>query len=255
MIVFDKNLFKNKTIIVTGASSGIGKDLSVQLSFLGATVICLGRNSERLNKTLLALKKNNHHKYVVDLSNTEKAYAAFMQVRENFQSIDGIFHGAGEELLKLSRLIKNKDIDKVFGASVFGALGLSKAAQTKDYFSKQGGSIVFLSSVASQKGQFGMTSYGSSRSAILGLTKNLAIELGIKKIRVNAIIAGAIKTEMHFRIIKSLTQKSIKDYEDKHVFGFGEPKDISNAAIFLLSEAGKWITGSDLLIDGGYMVK
>ena len=255
MNVFNENLMLNKTVVVTGASSGLGKDLAKRLSFLGARVICLGRNTERLNSTIEELKKANHLSYLSNFSEMELAYKTFMVCREKVDKIDGVFHAAGEELVKPSKLTKNKDIEKTFSGLINGALGLAKASQTKDYFGESGGSIVFLSSVASKRGQFGMVAYSASRSAILGLNKSLSVELSPKKVRVNCIISGAVKTEMHNRIERTLNEKSILEYENKHVLGFGEPSDISNAAIYLLSDAGKWVTGSDWLIDGGYMVK
>ena len=113
-------------------------------------------------------------------------------------------------------------------------------------------SIVFMSSVASITGQKGMSLYSASRAALDGAVRSLACELAGNNIRVNSVISGAVETPMHAKLTGSLPQESIQDYENKHLLGFGQPNDIANAVLFLLSDASKWITGSSLVVDGGY---
>ena len=109
-----------------------------------------------------------------------------------------------------------------------------------------------MSSVASKFGTSGMAHYSSVKSTINTATKCLATELASRKIRVNCIISGAIKTPMHDRLLSGMSNKSIQEYEDKHLLGFGKPSDIANAVTYLLSSSSEWITGSEIYIDGGY---
>lgn len=116
-------------------------------------------------------------------------------------------------------------------------------------------SVIFMSSVAGISGTPGLAAYSASKSALIGLTKSLALEFAHRKIRFNCLLSGAVISPMHERLIKNLSVNSIQDYESKHPLGFGEKDDIANIASFLLSEASKWITGTAISIDGGYSAR
>jgi NAD(P)-dependent dehydrogenase (short-subunit alcohol dehydrogenase family) len=109
-----------------------------------------------------------------------------------------------------------------------------------------------MSSVASITGQKGLSVYSASKGAVDAAARSLASEFADKNLRVNTVVSGAVITEMHDRLTGDLPEESIKDYEDKHLLGFGEPRDIANAALYLLSDASKWVTGTSLVVDGGY---
>ena len=113
-------------------------------------------------------------------------------------------------------------------------------------------SIVFMSSVASLIGQSGMSIYSASKGAIDAAMRSLACELAENKIRVNSIVAAAVETEMHQRLTKNMSTETLNTYKEKHLLGFGQAEDIANAATFLLSNASKWITGTTMVVDGGY---
>jgi len=256
MTAFASHLFENKTYIVTGASSGLGRGVAIAISQLGGRVIAVGRSEDRLQLTLDQMVSYNHLKIAGDISSADAAYEIMKEARAAAgNSIDGIFHSAGVAQIKTARMTKTKHIEEIIGASLLGAFGLARAAATRGFFAPGGGSIVFMSSVAGEKGQVGMSTYGASRSAISGLVKNLACEFAPQKIRVNTIIAGAVETEMHTQISRGMDEKSLNDYRNKHLLGFGQTNDIADAAIFLLGPSSKWITGSSMLVDGGYMAK
>lgn len=256
MTLFNNTALFGKTFIVTGASSGLGRGVATALSQLGGEVLILGRNENRLNDTLLALSGSGHQMCTGDLSSADAAYDTLKAARGLVDTgVDGIFHSAGIASIKMARMARTKHIDDIMGASLFGAMGVARAAGSKGFFNVAGGSLVFMSSVAGERGQIGMSTYGASRAAISGLVKSLACEFAGQAIRVNSIIAGAVETEMHDQISRGMDENSLKDYEDKHLLGFGSTDDIANCALFLMSNASKWMTGSSVLVDGGYMAK
>ena len=255
MQVFKNNCLSNKKILISGASSGIGADSAYQFSQCGARLILLGRNRNKLEKVLSTLINPNDHTIIVsNLSEDDSAYKAIKSLKNNQLPLDGIFHAAGKELIKPVNLIKQEDIKEVFSSSIYAALSFSRSL-LKDEIINKGGSVIFMSSIAAISGNYGLSVYSSSKSAISGLVKSLAIELSKRSIRVNSIVAGAVESPMHDRILKNISTKSAKDYELNHPLGFGKTADISNLALFLMSDASKWITGSEIVIDGGYTAK
>lgn len=256
MTYFNKQLLAEKTFIISGASSGIGRGTAQAVAELGGQVIALGRDQDRLNQTLGQLEGANHLSLTGDMSSADSAFDCLKSARGLIPNgIDGIFHSAGVASVKPARMTKSKHIEDIMGASLFGALGVSRAAASRGFLNDAGGSIVFMSSVAGERGQVGMSAYGASRSAISGLVKSLAFEFAPQNVRVNSIIAGAVETEMHAQISRGMDDNSMNDYKNKHLLGFGQTQDIANAAIFLLAPSSRWITGTSMLVDGGYMAK
>ncbi|MBF0473330.1 MAG: SDR family oxidoreductase [Nitrospirae bacterium] len=244
-----------KRIVVSGASSGIGRAAAQILAKSGAKVVLIGRDETRLDSTLNMLEGDGHSKYVFDLNNTDEIPSFIKDISVKQGRLSGLFHAAGLEMFKPIGLVNNKSIEQIFSVSIKAALMLARGFCQKgvreEGFST---SIVFMSSVAAMTGQAGMTIYSASKGAIDGAVKSLACELAPHLIRVNAIAAGAVKTEMHDKIIARMTAESIKEYERKHLLGFGRPEDIASAAMFLLSDASVWITGTIMVVDGGYML-
>ena len=244
-----------KTFIITGASSGIGRAVAILLSELGGSVIALGRDQNRLEKTLIGMSGSGHHLVAGDISTADGASDLLQSSRSKVEKVDGIFHAAGISTIRLARMTKSSHIDQIMGASLLGALGIARAAGGRNFFSEDGGSIVLVSSVAGERGQIGMSTYGASRAALLGLTKNLACEFAEKKVRVNCIVAGAVETEMHEEKSGAMSEATLSAYRKKHLLGFGKADDIANCAAFLLSDASRWITGASWPVDGGFMAK
>tara|TARA_B100000886_G_scaffold339163_1_gene303813 strand:- start:5401 stop:6168 length:768 start_codon:yes stop_codon:yes gene_type:complete len=255
MKVFNKNCLINKKILVTGASSGIGAKSVLEFNSYGAEVILVGRNKNRLDEITSKLSnKSKYRNIVTDLSIPDSGYECIKNIPKDNLPLDGIFHCAGEELIKPIALTKNEDLDSILATTIKASLSLCRAITKKSIFNN-GGSVVFMSSVASVKGIPGMSAYAASKSAINGLSKSLALEFAARRIRFNSIIAGAVKTSMHERLIQNLTPQSTIDYEFKHPLGFGEAIDVANLVTFLMSDASRWITGSEIHIDGGYTAK
>ena len=245
---------KGKRILVTGASSGIGRETAYQLSLQGASLILLGRNEVELQQTLETLEGEGHALSVFDLSEVDLIPKKMQEFSGTFGRLNGLFHSAGVECIQPLILVKEKMIDEVFATSIKSALLLAKGFCQRQVKSGEGMcSVVFMSSVAGSVGQRGLSVYSASKAAIDGVVRSLANELADKDVRVNSIVAGAIKTKMHDRLVKNLNDESISDYENMHVLGFGEAVDVAKAAVFLLSDASKWITGTSMVVDGGFL--
>jgi NAD(P)-dependent dehydrogenase (short-subunit alcohol dehydrogenase family) len=167
---------------------------------------------------------------------------------------DGIFHASGVVVIKPIRLIKQVHLTDIFGSSLMASLGIAKAAAQKGVMN-DGASIVYMSSVAGARGQPGMTAYSAAKAGIDGLVRPFACEMAPRMIRVNAIAAGAVESEMLGVVKHQMGDGGVSNYESRHLLGFGQPGDIAHAAVFLLSPAAAWITGTTMAVDGGYMVR
>jgi NAD(P)-dependent dehydrogenase (short-subunit alcohol dehydrogenase family) len=255
MNIFSDTCLAGKTYLITGASSGIGLSAAQLMSFCGARLIVSGRDTSRLTLALTALDKRATHvieeKSLSDADDTADWVKALSQ---QHGALDGIFHCAGTELIRPARLTKQEHLNEVFGSSVFASFGIARASGQKGVLT-DGASVVFMSSVAGSTGQGGMTAYSAAKASIDGLVRSLACELAPRKIRANTIAAGAVHTAMHERLIKNNGEAATQHYEAAHLLGFGNPYDIANAVVFLLSDAARWITGTTMFVDGGYVVR
>ena len=240
---------EGKKILVTGASSGIGRATSQLISRLGGTVILLARDENRLKETMESLEGEGHAFYIFDLMAVDEIPALLKKISQEQGLINGIFHAAGIITISLCSLTKEKLIDKTFGSSIKAALLLTRGFCQKGVYPGQG-SLVFMSSAASICGVAGMSIYSASKAAIDGAMRSLACELAPRGIRINSIVAGGMKIEMHEDL--NISEKEFTEYEQKHLLGLGDKEDVGHAAAFLLSDAAKWITGTGMIVDGGY---
>lgn len=251
MSSFATDALTGRHVLVTGASSGLGRAVAIACAAVGARLTLLGRDEGRLENTRGTLRGDGHHSVAtafVDLEATAEAIKAIASDRGPF---DGMFHAAGTELVRPIRMFKNDHAADLFGAALYGSLGLARAAASRGVLN-DGAALVFMSSVAGLRGTAGMVGYSTAKAAVDGMVRSLACELAPRRIRVNSIAAGAVATEMHGRLAKSLGETAMADYERRHLLGFGQPDDIANAALFLLGDTSTWITGTTLSVDGGY---
>ena len=238
-----------KTILVTGASSGIGKATAILCAKMGATVILIARNEERLNQVKSMLEGSNHMCKIVDLTN----YDNIESLVESLPIIDGVVNSAGINNKCLIKYVDGVEMDNMFRINCFSPALLIKYLLKKKKLAR-GGSIVFLSSISCTYATVSNTLYAASKGAINSLTRVLALELSPMKIRVNSIQPGMVNTEM----VKAygLSEEELEINTKSYPLGrLGKPEDIANGIIFLLSDASCWITGISLVIDGGVTLR
>lgn len=252
--IFKDGLLAGQRFLVTGASSGLGHAVGAMLAACGATVLGVGRNSERLQAMVSAWPGSGHQACVQEFAAADEAAAFAKTLSEQHGAFNGIFHAAGTELLRPIRMSKQAQFDEAFGSAFFAAAGLARAAAQKGVM-EDGGALVFMSSVAGSAGKTGMAAYSASRAAVEGMVRSLACEFAPRGIRVNALAAGAVETPMHARITHGAAPEVVEAYAASHLLGFGKVEDIAQAAVYLLGPSGRWITGTTLIVDGGYLCK
>lgn len=234
-----------KTIFITGASSGIGKAVAIECSRMGANVIITGRNVERLAETYSLLEGSNHKQIIADLCNDD----AIKILIDNLPTLNGIVHCAGITDHKPPQFINQKNLTEIFNINFFSPALITNALIKNKKIAREG-SIVFLASTSGVYGSFITgSSYSATKGAIAGLAKGLALDLAPKKIRVNSVCPAMINTNIFAgRIVEEQLIEDAKKYPLKR---YGEPEEVAYAVIYLLSDASKWITGTNLLMDGG----
>jgi NAD(P)-dependent dehydrogenase (short-subunit alcohol dehydrogenase family) len=239
----------NKTILVTGASSGIGKCIAIRCSEMGANVIVTGRNEERLSYTISQLSaEGSHHGIIWDLSQTDLLKDFVTQLPE----LDGIVMDAAIFDTTVVRHLKQEKMQAMFNTNTFANIVLVQSL-LKQRKLKNGSSVVFISSVASTRPYKGNALYSATKGAINSFSKVLAVELGAQRIRVNCIHPGIVQTRQDAKDW-AVTKEELSAEEARYPLGFGEPNDIAYAAVYLLSDTAKWVTGSDLIVDGGQSI-
>lgn len=242
-----------KNIVVTGASSGIGQTTAIECSRMGARVVLLGRDQERLDSTLAQMHHpEQHYVFSIDITDYAQVEPVLKQARERLGNLHGLVNAAGISTTLPLKLISPEKLDAFFKTNVIAAINLAKIFTKLDVVSREGGSIIFISSVMGVVGEAGKTMYSLSKGALIAGTRSLALELASKKIRVNAISPGVVETPMSQNAIYSQDEESKQRILSLHPLGLGTTTDIAHACIYLLSNASRWITGTNLIIDGGY---
>lgn len=239
---------EGKTLLVTGASSGIGRSVALECAKMGAKLIVNGRNQERLNQTLAMLEGSGHQAIAADLTDHEAVAALVGQLPH----LDGVSHNAGVSSIGMIKFIKENDWQQISQTNVFSAIWLTRCLVARKKLNRPA-SIVFTSSISGNDSvRHGEALYAATKSALSGFAKAAALDLAPQGIRVNCVHPGMIETELFHSSQDALSQ----DIEElKKLFPlkrFGAPKDVADGIIYLLSDASSWVTGSELKIDGGY---
>jgi len=241
---------EGKIILVTGASSGIGRTTAIECSKMGAKMVITARNEERLKETLAALEGEGHQMLLADLGNEED----LDKLVNELPKLDGIVNNAGFTKTLPLQFVKREQLLEVLNVNTVAPILLLHKALKKKLLNNES-SIVFTSSIAG----LGLTApgnsmYTSSKGAISAYMKNAALELSSKKIRVNAVCPGMVNTGI--LELGTVTAAQLEEDEKKYPLGrYGEPRDIALAIIYLLSNASAWVTGTNLIIDGGISLK
>lgn len=250
----NKFSLKGKTILITGASSGIGRSCAIECSKAAATIFAFGRDEDRLNETISSLEGEGKA-FSVDLTKTDDVDQVMKSLEDEGVVIDGLIHSAGISTTLPLRMITPDKIQPLFDVNVSSAIYLSRWVTRKKMVPENGSSIVFLSSVMGSVGEAGKTIYSITKGALLSASRSMAVELASRKIRVNCISPGVVETPMSDRAVYSRNEDARKKIEDLHPLGLGKPEDVANAAIYLMSDASGWVTGTNLFVDGGYTAR
>ena len=247
-----KNPFslEGKTILITGAASGIGKTTAIQCSEMGAKVIIVDLNEQGLNDCMALTQREDTELRAIDLTDIDK----LIGMVASLPKLDGVVSNAGIVLSLLAKFSEAKDMERIFQINTFSHINLIQQLITQKKLNK-GASVVFTSSMSGVYcGLAGGSLYGATKSAILGYSKALAIELAPRGIRVNTIHPGMIVTPLTNGT--ALSQDVLDEDAKNYPLGrYGKPEEIAYSIVYLLSDATAWMTGSQLLIDGGYSVK
>jgi NAD(P)-dependent dehydrogenase (short-subunit alcohol dehydrogenase family) len=240
-----------RTILITGASSGIGRATAILISQLGGKVVAVGRSKPALQSLGQELGRDEHVLIASDLMSIDDIPRWFRDLSEEHGLFSGLVHSAGINKLRPLRVLTPQDYIDVDGINVRTAIMLAKGFRQKDVRA-QAGSIVFVSSVAALKGQPGLAAYAAGKGALLSVTRTLAVELAKEKVRVNCVCPGFIQGRTGEETRSSLPSDAYEKLEQAHLLGFGTSLDVAYSIAFLLGDAARWITGTSLVCDGGF---
>ena len=238
---------QEKRILVTGASSGIGLATAIECAKLGAKVIITGRNEERLKETFRELEGEGHLMITADLSDDNGIH----ELAKDMPPVNGIVHAAGIGDTLLFQFMKIERLMSIFNTNFFAPVLLSQSLLKKKLLTS-GGSIVFLSSIDGPLTvHAGNSMYSATKGAVSAIMKNMAVELSVKSIRVNAVLPGMTETPLihNSNITQEQLNEDMKLYPLKR---YAEPREIALAIIYLLSDASSFTTGASLVVDGGF---
>lgn len=244
---------EGKTILVTGASSGIGRQTAIECSKIGANIVITARNEKRLSETLAALDTSNgqnHQMVIADLSSQEGVNALVDALPE----LNGVSLNAGIVKTLPVKFINNDDLQEVLNVNMMGPVLLTQRLLKKKKIGK-GASVVFTSSIGGVMiSTVGNTMYGISKGGLNAFMKGLALEMAAKGIRSNSVNPGFVDTNI--LAAGTISEEQLEENKKRYPLGrFGKPEDIAYAIIYLLSDASSWVTGHTLVIDGGVILK
>lgn len=245
---------EGKHILITGASSGIGQACAEYCSKMGARVTLSGRDKERLAAVLETMEGDGHIIVPADVSDHSNVGIIVSKSVKDNGPIDGFIHSAGVELVLPLKLMKSEHYYRIFSVNVFAALEFAKNIAKKGNYNEDGCSLVFIASVAGIKGEAVKVGYSSSKAALINGVRSIANELAPKGIRANCVSPAVCLTKMSKAFLAKLDDENRMKIESKHPLGFGHPEDVAFSCGFLLSNTSKWITGSNLVVDGGYSI-
>lgn len=253
---FNPFSLEGKVVVISGAASGIGRQCAINCSKMGAKLILLDLNAEGLSETMTMVERpEEHYLAVVNLTDYERVPEVIKEAVAKIGRITGLLNCAGISTTLPLNVAKPDVLDKFFHVNVYTAYFLAQTVCKVGNFRKEGGSIVFFSSAAGQFGETCKSIYGMTKGALYSCAKSLACELARKNIRVNSISPGVIVTPINMNLPHIADPEQRKQTEALHLLGLGNPEDIANACVYLLSDASRWVTGSNLVVDGGYTTR
>lgn len=248
---FNPFSLSGKKILITGASSGIGRQCAIQCSKMGATVVLIGRDENRLQETLSLMDGEGHLVCPADLMQLESIKPLVQDVVSKMGPLDGFIHSAGIEKTLPVKSLKPSDYEEIMRVNTLSAFEFVRYFSGSKNFN-QGGSIVLISSITSVIGRIGVSAYAASKGAIVSAVKTMALELAKRSVRINAVSPGTVLTPLMQNYLSQISEEDRQKRIEGFPLGLGAPEDVANACVYLLSDASKWMTGQNIIIDGGY---
>jgi len=236
---------EGKTILVTGASSGIGRGIAMACSKMGASMVLSGRNNKKLDDTLAQLAQGNHSAVIADLTDSDSV----SRMLDIIPALDGVVHCAGIGQRVLCKNATERDVDSAMDTNFKGPV-LLQTELIKGKKINKGASIVFIASISSWSPSIGNAFYSASKGAIISYANCLSLEMAPRKVRVNCISPAMVWTDLILQ--EGIGEEQLKLDEQRYPLKrYGTPDDIANLAIYMLSNASAWMTGSNVKISGG----
>lgn len=242
-----------KRILVTGASSGIGLEIARTCARMGAELVVTGRDAARLEACLDELRGISslpHRAMRADLTLAAERSAL---VSELGGAVDGLVHSAGISRLCPVRMMSEAHLREVQTINVESPMLLTQELLKRNLVAAEG-SILFISSIAAHIGVAGVGAYSGTKAALIAIARCLAMEVAKRGIRVNCLSPSLVQTPLFDAAMQTAGEASMAAQKANHPLGFGTPADVANAAVFMLSGASRWITGTTLVMDGGLTI-
>ncbi|MGN6208076.1 SDR family NAD(P)-dependent oxidoreductase [Asticcacaulis sp.] len=252
MTGFNPMSLAGRTILITGATSGIGRATAIYLSKLGARVVASGRNQARLDETLAALEGDVHIGRLFDLADLDAIVPWLKALCAEIGPLNGIAHCAGVQATRPIQAVKPDFVMDVLTQNLGAALMLAQGFRLKACHGSPA-SLVYCSSSAALKTAPGNVVYAASKGGIVSAVKGLGVELVRDGVRVNAVAPAMVDTPMSDQFRTILSEENFQRVVDMHPLGLGRPDDVAAAIAFLLADTSRWITGSILSVDGGFL--
>lgn len=247
--------FGGRWVVLTGASSGIGRAIAVELARRSARVLLIGRNETRLKETEAQLPPNAGRVVVQDLRQTDALMPLVQDHAREHGRIYGLCYCSGVVETRPLASFRAEGFREMMDVNVTAGLELSRAVCRRDVMTTDGGALLFIASIYGAVGMPGQMAYSATKGALQSAARSLAIELARRRIRVNTLSPGLVRTPMTDAAFSLLSKEQVHELEAAHPLGTGTPDDVARAATFLLAPENGWITGTDLVIDGGYTAR
>lgn len=242
--------FEGRSVLVTGATSGIGLAAARRFAEEGAAVICTARSDERLHRVVAELPGEGHRALAFDAAKEAEVDAAAAQLKCAGVQLRAAVLCAGLHALRPLQILKSAHIDEMLSSNLRTALLCTRLVAKNA--GKEGAAIVWLSSAAAVIGNAGEAAYAASKGALISACRALAAELASRRIRINCVAPGVVETPMAESWLGRLSPEQREVVRARHLLGFGKPDDVAGPILFLASDEARWITGACLAIDGGF---
>lgn len=255
-MVYNPFNLSEKNILITGASSGIGRQCAIQCSRMGANLILIGRNKDNLNETFNNLIPGKNITICQDITEYDQLELSISEAVLKNGKLDGLIHSAGIEFTLPLGNTRIKHYQEIFAVNVIAGLEIARIISKNKYISETGASFIFISSIMGMVGNTALTAYSATKGALIAAVRSMAIELAVKKIRVNTISPAHLTgTRMSANLFDLLDEQQKQAIINEHPLGLGNTDDVAFTCIYLLSDASRWVTGTNLIIDGGYSAR